>query len=303
MTRHAPNLDLDWLLNSFAPISLADLNAKAGMMERIDNKYVVSHDALARIVPDLARQFDILDIDYRRAFTYDTRYFDDAQRSAYYEHHQGRRNGFKVRTRSYADAGLCYLEVKVKGTRGMTMKNRIPHDPAASAVLDGTALDYIHATYSNHYGKAFRYALQWALDIRYKRITLVAKDGGERMTIDTDLVFSSENRSLRCGTDVFIIETKSALGRGFADLCLRQIHERPMKKCSKYCIGMASLGEVRRSNLFLPTMRKLNLIGRDGPTLQPLPQQKGLSRQTQVPLRTHLQTREQPLTTKLANAG
>ena len=272
MTRHDATLNVEWLFNGFAPISLADLNAKAEMMERIDNKYVVSHDALSQIVPDLARQFDILDIDHRRAFTYDTRYFDDGQHSAYYEHHQGRRKGFKVRTRSYADAGLCYLEVKVKGARGMTMKNRIPHDPAASGVLDHTAWAHIHTTYSNHYDKAFHYALRWTLDIRYKRITLVAKDGGERMTIDTDLTFSSANRSLCCGTDVFIIETKSALGRGFADICLRRVHERPMKKCSKYCIGMASLGEVQRSNLFLPTMRKLNLIGHDVQHLLPLSQ-------------------------------
>lgn len=260
MTRHDLNLDLDWLLHGFSPLSLADLNAKAEMMERIDNKYIVPRDALARILPDLQDRFDILDIDQRRAFTYDTRYFDDARHSAYYEHHQGRRKGFKVRTRSYADAGLCYLEVKVKGGRGMTMKNRIPHDPDRSDRLDAKAWDYIRTTYSDHYARPFRYALQWTLDIRYKRITLVARDGGERMTIDTDLAFASANRHRRCGSDMFIIETKSALGRGFADLCLRRVHERPMGKCSKYCIGMAALGEVTRANLFLPAMRKLNLV-------------------------------------------
>ena len=265
MTHHDPNLDLDWLLHGFSPISLSDLNAKAEMMERIDNKYVVSRDGLAQIIPALAQHFDILEIDQRRAFTYDTRYFDDAGHSAYYEHHQGRRKGFKVRTRSYADAGLCYLEVKVKAARGMTMKNRIPHDPAASDQLDSASWDYIHSTYSDHYQKPFRYALQWTLDIRYKRITLVAKDGGERMTIDTDLAFTSAKHTRRCGSDMFIVETKSALGRGYADLCLRRVHERPMGKCSKYCIGMAALGEVQKSNLFLPAMRKLGLAPADQP--------------------------------------
>lgn len=260
MTQHDPHLDLDWLLQGFDPISLSELNTKAEMMERIDNKYVVSREALARVIPALTQRFDILDIDQRRAFTYDTRYFDDAERSAYYEHHQGLRKGFKVRTRTYVDAGLCYLEVKVKAARGMTMKNRIGHNPAASDKLDAVAWDYIHDTYSTHYRKAFRYALQWTLDIRYKRITLVAKDGGERMTIDTDLLFTSADRSLRAGRDKFIIETKSALGRGFADILLREVHERPMKKCSKYCIGVASLGMVSRANLFLPTMRKLGLM-------------------------------------------
>ena len=268
MSLHDPDLGLDWLLNSFDPLSLADLNTKAEMMARIDNKYVVARAALAEVIPALAQHFDILDIDDRRAFTYDTRYFDDALHSAYYEHHQGRRKGFKVRTRSYADAGLCYLEVKVKGTRGMTMKNRIPHDPAASDRLTDAARTYVDDVYSSHYGMPFRYDLRWTLDIRYRRITLVAKDGGERMTIDTDLAFTSGTASKRCSSDMFIIETKSALGRGFADLCLRRVHERPMKKCSKYCIGMASLGEVQRINLFLPTMRKLNLTGPGEPFAQ-----------------------------------
>ncbi len=94
MTRHdltllaRPEADLDWLVQGFAPLSLADLNAKAEMMERIDNKYIVPAAALAAILPDLTARFDILDIGHRRAFTYDTRYFDDAQHSAYYEHHQ-----------------------------------------------------------------------------------------------------------------------------------------------------------------------------------------------------------------------
>jgi hypothetical protein len=263
MTIHNLGLDLDWLLHSFDPISLDDLNAKAEMMARIDNKYVVGRAALQSVIPDLADRFEILDINQRRAFTYDTRYFDDAQHSAYYEHHQGLRKGFKVRTRSYSDAGLCYLEVKVKGQRGMTMKNRIPHNPAQSDVLTDAALEFAKVTYAEHYGKTFRYDLQWTLDIRYSRITLVAKDGGERMTIDTDLLFRSADKSLKVGTDVFIVETKSVLGRGFADKCLRRVHERPMKKCSKYCIGMASLGEVTRFNRFLPTMRKLNLVDRD----------------------------------------
>jgi hypothetical protein len=263
MTLHAPNLDLEWLTDCFNGISLEDLNAKAGMMARMDNKYVLRRSELKRVMPELAKRFDILDIDQRRIFTYDTRYFDDAGRSAYQEHHQGRRQGFKVRVRRYADAGLCFLEVKVKGLRGMTVKHRIPYNPAQSGYLTNAAVEFARNVYSDHYGKPFGYRLQWAMDVRYKRITLVAGDGGERMTIDTDLQYWSSKRSLSLGTDVFIVETKSDQGRGFADKCLRNVHERPLKKCSKYCLGMAALGEVSRYNLFMPTMRKLGMIGQE----------------------------------------
>ncbi|SFR32588.1 polyphosphate polymerase domain-containing protein [Litoreibacter janthinus] len=270
MTQFTPNMDLDWLVSGFTPITLDQLNESAEMLSRIDNKYVVDRWSLERVLPELLTQFDILEIDNRRMFTYETRYFDDAERSAYYEHHQGLRKGFKVRVRRYADAGLSYLEVKVKGRRGMTVKHRLPYTLGAGESLCNEALSFARDTYSEHYGKPFRYALQPALDIRYQRITLVAKSGGERMTIDARLQFWNSNNSLNATSDVFIVETKSALGRGFADKCLRRVHARPTKKCSKYCIGMAALGEVTRWNRFMPTMRLLKLM--DGSQLARLPE-------------------------------
>lgn len=264
MTVHDPHLDIDWLLNSFSPISLQQLNETAEMLSRIDNKYVVPRSALQDLVPALSKEFDILDIDHRRAFTYDTRYFDDLQRSAYYEHHQGLRKGFKVRVRRYSDADLSFLEVKVKGKRGMTEKFRLPHDGGPVEELSPEAMNFAQETYGRQYRKPFNYDLKAAMDIRYKRITLVAKSGGERMTIDTDLRFRTSKGSISLGTDVFVVEAKSALGRGFADIQLRRAKQRPTKKCSKYCIGMAAMGEVSRYNRFLPTMRKLGLIENSG---------------------------------------
>ena len=264
MKLHDANLDIDWLLSGFDPISLQDLNAKAEMLSRIDNKYVAPRSALQNLVPTLAAEFDILDIDCRRAFTYETRYFDDAERSAYYEHHQGLRKGFKVRVRRYSDADLSFLEVKVKGKRGMTQKFRRQIDGGLPEKLSEQALSFARNSYTTHYGKSFDYRLQNALNLRFKRITLVAKSGGERMTIDTDLRFHTQDGTVHVGTDVFIIEAKSALGRGFADIQLRRAGQRATKKCSKYCIGMAVMGEVNRYNRFLPTMRRLGLIKPDG---------------------------------------
>lgn len=257
---HDTNPDLDWLLGTFNPISLDDLNGKAEMLCRIDNKYVVDSGSLQQVISEIADNFEILEIDNCRAFTYDTRYFDDPERSAYYEHHQGLRKGFKVRVRRYADADLCFLEIKVKGKRGMTIKHRLPYDPERIDRLTNEAFDFAKATYFEHYGKHFEYDLKRALDLRYKRVTLVAKTGRERMTIDTGLQFWSGEKSIKIKPDIFIVETKSELGRGIADMSFRKVHQRPTKKCSKYCVGMAALGEVNKWNRFIPTMRKLELI-------------------------------------------
>ncbi|WP_415404059.1 polyphosphate polymerase domain-containing protein [Tateyamaria sp. SN3-11] len=260
MTYTIPNMDLAWLTDGFDPISLDQLNQKAEMLSRIDNKYVIDRWMLEKVLPELLEEFDILEIEHRRAFTYDTRYYDDPQRSAYYEHHQGLRKGFKVRVRRYADADLCFLEVKVKGKRGMTEKHRLPYDPDAMEMLTPEAFEFARETYTSQYDKPFDYDLGPALDVRYQRITLVAKSGGERMTIDAKLHFATPDQTLDTTSDVFIVETKSALGRGFADKALRRMHARQTKKCSKYCIGMAALGEVSRWNRFMPTMRRLHMV-------------------------------------------
>ena len=250
---------LGWLTGRFAPITLEALNGKAEMLSRIDNKYILHADRLQQALPELAAHFDILEIDGRRAFAYETRYFDDARRSAYHEHHQGRRRGFKVRIRRYLDAGLAYLEVKVKGRRGMTENYRMPCAAPTRAGLSPAEIAFARTTYSTQYGKPFTYELEHALDIRYRRITLVARDGGERMTIDAELQFRAPGAAEAADPDALIIETKSANGRGRADRCLRSVGARVIRRCSKYCIGMAATGQVDRCNRFLPAMRRLGL--------------------------------------------
>jgi hypothetical protein len=250
---------IDWLTAPFAPITLGALNEKAEMMSRIDNKYVVSRDALQRLIPELTEIFDVLDIKDQRSFTYATRYFDNPGHDAYYQHHQGVRQRMKVRLRRYLDADLCFLEVKVKGPRDMTEKFRMPYDPRDLNGLTREAHDFARATYSRQYDKSFQGNLKPTLDMRYRRITLVARAGGERMTIDTDLQFTAQGTTFLTGPDVFILETKSENGRGIADRLLRAACQRPVKRCSKYCIGLAVTGQVARYNRFLPTFRRLGL--------------------------------------------
>lgn len=244
-------------LESFRAISLEELNAKAAMFERLDNKYVVREAVLGRAMPELGRHFDILDMNGKRVFTYETCYFDDEKHSNYFDHHRRRRQRFKVRTRIYTDAGLCFVEVKLKDKRGITVKKRMRYAPEKHGVLDGTALAHVHAAYRELYGREFTGELGPSISMRYQRMTLVARCGGERMTIDRGLVFSGASGSHAIDDDVFIIETKSANANGIADKILRSLHQHPTRHCSKYCVGMALLQEVHKHNTFLPAIRKL----------------------------------------------
>lgn len=251
-----------WLESAFAPIGLDALNAKAAMLERLDNKYVVRRVALAPAVAELARHFDILEIDGRRSFGYDTCYFDDAERSSYFDHHRGRRQRVKVRVRRYTDADLCFVEVKLKDRRGITVKKRMPYDPADYGRLDERALAHVETAYRELYARDYGRRLEVALQMSYRRITLVAKDGGERMTVDHDIRFHAGDGSQATDDDVFIVETKSANGNGIADKILRQGHQHPTKNCSKYCVGMSLTGAVGRYNRFRPALKKLGALDR-----------------------------------------
>ncbi len=250
----------NWLYRPFAPISLAALNAKASMLERFDNKYIVRQSVLHHALPKLAEHFDILEINGQRSFTYETCCFDNADYRSYFDHHQERRRRFKVRLRKYTDAQLCFVEVKLKGKRGITVKKRLDHAVEKYRVLDTLAYRHIDQSYQELYGEAFHYTLRLTIEMCYQRITLVAKQGGERATIDSNLQFSAGHRSIAVDPDAFIVETKSAKGNGIADKVFRSLHQHPTKRCSKYCIAMASLRVVDRHNKFLPALRKLNLV-------------------------------------------
>lgn len=250
---------LDWLIDPFEPICLGQLNAKADMLRRLDNKYIIRNKVLHDALDDLTAHFDILEIDGKRVFTYDTCYFDDAKNSSYFDHLRGRRQRFKVRTRKYNDAQMCFVEMKLKDKRGVTIKKRLNYLIEKYGTLDDGAWNHIVSSYRELYRREFAYLLTPVLEMRYKRISLVAKEGGERMTIDHNLVFAGNGRLCSVDDNVFIVETKSSNANGIADKILRSFHQHPIKSCSKYCVARAALNGVERRNRFLPALRKLNI--------------------------------------------
>ena len=157
------------------------------------------------------------------------------------------------------DAGFSYLEVKLKDLRDVTVKKRLKIKNA-DADLPPEALSFIDRCHHDMYGSPLGHNLKPVIQMRYSRITLVAKQGGERMTIDATLSFRNARNERSVAPDHFILETKSARGNGVADRILRSQHLHPTKRCSKYCMGMAALGLVERHNRFLPALKKLQVF-------------------------------------------
>ena len=162
--------------------------------------------------------------------------------------------------RRYAGTDLCFVEVKLKDTRGATIKKRLPCSPAIYGRLDGKSMDFVRESYEGHYGKPFDYELSPSAQVRYRRMTLVAKTGGERMTVDSELEFDDGKTSCAISPGIHILETKSSCGNGLADRILRGLHQHPTKNCSKYCSGVALLQPGLKRNKFLPAIRKLSQL-------------------------------------------
>lgn len=242
----------------FDAIDLESLNARAAMMERQDNKYIVPVARLCAALEVLRDGFDVLEIGGMRCFGYATRYFDDPLLRAYHDHHQGRRKRSKIRARHYEDAGLTFLEVKLKDRRDITIKKRMPLDRMPE-VLDAACARFIDRCHADAFGAPLARNLRPAIAMRYERITLVAREGGERLTLDTRLIFHADGQSRAVSPELFIIETKSANGNGQADKVLRGLHLHPTTRVSKYCVAMAAMGQVARANRFLPALRRLDL--------------------------------------------
>ena len=114
-------------LDHLPSVGLAELNSTAELLTRTDRKYVVPAvdlDVVVAGVPGLR----ILEVGGRRSSRYDSTYLDTVDLASFSAAAHRRRRRWKVRTRTYADSGERWLEVKTRGVRGATVKDRLPHD-------------------------------------------------------------------------------------------------------------------------------------------------------------------------------
>lgn len=220
-------------------ICLHEVDAAAALQRRVDRTYLVTPGQLRRLGAALGAGFRALEIDSRRVMNYHSVYFDTTDLALFRAHRQGRRRRFKVRVRTYADSGDCFVEVKTKSGRGETVKHRIPHPAAHPHVLDRRATEFVRSVIREQYG-AEAPQLAPVLESLYGRATLVDTVAGERLTCDVDLRWSAGGgRRPVSGPDQVLLESKTT-GRGQADRILAAWGIRPLSM-SKYAIGTALL--------------------------------------------------------------
>jgi VTC domain-containing protein len=239
-----------------APIGLAELNALAELQTRVDRKYFVPADVFREMIAGLADELQVLDIDGRRSFGYESVYFDTPHLDNYRAHLQRRRQRFKARTRTYTDSGLTMFEVKLAGARGETVKERVPYPAEHRSELTESALAHLGATLSAAYHQDTPAGMQPTLVTTYRRTTFVARTGEARLTCDVGLVCQDGRNEVRdTGTHVLVESKSGGHGGSAADRLLRELGVRPVS-VSKYAIGVAALHPEVPSNPWHQTLRR-----------------------------------------------
>jgi VTC domain len=178
-------------------------------------------------------------------FVYQSVYFDTESFALYRQHVQGRRKRYKARTPSCCDTGDTMLEVKLKGGRGETVKERLPYDFGRRDELTCEGRAFITSVIEQAYGLSVP-PRQPALTTAYHRATLVDVGRGSRLTIDINLSWSDGVNSHRAG-HLALVESKSLSGSGPADALLASMGIRPAR-LSKYCLGVALLNPSTAAN-------------------------------------------------------
>lgn len=242
--------------DSLAPISLEDLVADAALLTRVDRKYAMSAGDAARALAALPEQTRVLTIGSQRDFDYESYYFDTPDLLSYRMAALGRRRRFKLRTRAYIDSGDAFLELKTRGARSATVKERIEYGFHERAELTPEGRDYAAAGLQGlGIQNPDRLPLQPTLVTRYRRTTLLAPDGGGRATIDTDLSWALADGTETSIPDLVIVETKSGQRTGAIDRMLWAHGIRPTT-ISKYGTGLAALRPDLPSHKWARVLRR-----------------------------------------------
>ena len=238
---------MDVLAETTGSVDLATVLDRAALTERVDTKYLIFPAVLGRLIEHLQAEpegeVDVLEIDGRRRFAYESRYLDTPDLRMFRDHLQGRRRRFKVRTRSYLDTGGSFLELKLAGAVGGTEKVRWALPDRAVEDVAGRAPGALESLYRElaHHGHRRIDTLAPSLTTTYSRTTFVGRNRPFRLTVDTDLECRDALRPGRLGLqalhDRVLLEVKTPTSRDRVHRLLLDLGARPVAM-SKYGVGL-----------------------------------------------------------------
>ncbi len=245
--------DLERTLKNYKGITLSELD-KINLSDRQDYKSVFPDSLLPQFLEQLLPYYRVLDMNGRRAFQYESVYFDTPDLKSYQDHQRGKARRNKFRFRRYVDCGDSFFEIKTRSGKGRTLKTRIPAN-GNHAELTSSIKEIISAKVD-----ADPEALVQSLMVTVTRITLLHQDNSEKVTFDYDIEFALGGKTKHL-QNLVIAEVKQMRHSPDSDFfnIQRQLGIYPVS-FSKYCIGIASLSEKVKTNNFKQNLLRIRNI-------------------------------------------
>ncbi len=240
------------ILNTFDPISLGELQANM-LMRRFDTKYKFNISRLPEFLNAVSKDYYVLDIKDVRLHRYESLYFDTDNFRLFIQHQNIRRNRFKVRYRRYTDSNLVFFEIKQKNNKNFTIKERIQQKTLE------TSIQHEAAEFLKEMIKMPPELFLPKIWVYYYRMTLVNKHAEERLTIDVDLSFASNDKHISC-TPLIIAEVKQGHHFRSPFTTLMKQHHIITEEISKYCMGVCLTHDNIKKNNFKKNFISINKI-------------------------------------------
>ena len=217
------------------PTITLDEMSSIKLMNRVDTKYVISEEYCMELLRRAVDKYSVQVIGDVRACRYSTLYYDTDDLEMYTVHQNRKLTRQKIRSRTYVESGITFIEVKNKTNKGRTKKKRIviPNEVFDCVASHAPAEEFLRerAAYAPH-------EIAPALITAFDRITLVNKAHTERLTIDTNLIFKNVRKQIDGKMEGLVIVELKQDGMYFSPMkeILQRLRVKPFK-VSKYCLG------------------------------------------------------------------
>jgi len=240
------------LTNLFEPIQLDEIN-QLRLLKRVDKKFVMPIGYLEKLLSSVKDDYRILEIENLRDFGYHTTYFDTPELALYLDHQNQRANRFKIRTRDYMVSNNSFLEIKRKTNKGRTIKSRI-------SIEKCTGLNDDHHKYIESVVPIDSSKLVKSSENTFRRITIVSFKTLERITLDYDLKFYRNGKTISMPFISIVEIKKDRMGSASpVNHALKNLNIYP-RGFSKYSIGLTYLIPELKQNSFKQTKLFLNKL-------------------------------------------
>jgi len=224
------------------------------LLNRKDTKFVFHYSKLDYFLERLSSTYKLLQVNDINTFTYQNIYFDTKDNLFFNQHHNEKRDRYKVRFRQYSGTDDCYFEIKTKNNKNRTIKHRLKVEKNTENLGDNEARmikDVINISSQ---------LLSPKLKVNFNRLTFVDIDHKERLTIDTNISVKNGVKS-KLFDQLIIAEIKqNKYKANSAFIQILRDMKIPEMRFSKYCMGMLHVNKDLKYNRFKPKLMQINKI-------------------------------------------